>query len=87
LGRADSYDAHINWRERISVDPGIRFGKACVSGTRIAVEDILGWLAAGMTVDEIVAEYPPLTADDVRACLERAADAESNAGARKGDVA
>ncbi len=75
----------MDWRERISVDPGIRFGKACVRGTRIAVEDVLGWLSAGMTVDEIVAEYPPLTPADVTACLERAAEAER--GRREGGAA
>ena len=67
------------------MDPGIRFGKACVRGTRIAVEDVLGWLSAGMTVDEIVAEYPPLTPADVTACLERAAEAER--GRREGGAA
>jgi len=68
----------MDWRERISVDPGIRFGKACVRGTRIAVADVLGWLSAGMTAEENVAEYPPLTREDVMACLARAAEAEGS---------
>ena len=66
----------MGWRERISVDPGIRFGKACVRGTRIAVADVLGWLSAGMTEEEIVAEHPPITRDDILACLARASEIE-----------
>lgn len=66
----------MDWRERISVDPGVRFGKACIRGTRIAVGDVLDWLSAGMTPDEIVREYPPLCQEDVMACLARAAESE-----------
>lgn len=64
----------MDWRERIVIDPGIRAGKPCVRGTRISVADVLGWLAAGMLPDEIVVEYPPLTRDDVLACLAKAAE-------------
>jgi uncharacterized protein (DUF433 family) len=66
----------MGWRERISVDPGILFGNACVLGTRIAVADVLGWLSAGMTAEEIVAEYPPITRYDILACLARGAEIE-----------
>ena len=66
----------MDCRERISVDPGIRFGKACVRGTRIAVADVLDWLSAGMTAEEIIAEYPPITREDILACLARAAEIE-----------
>jgi uncharacterized protein (DUF433 family) len=64
----------MDWRDRIVSDPGIRTGKPCVRGTRITVGDVLGWLAAGMLPDEIVAEYPPITREDVLACLAKAAD-------------
>ena len=72
------YPSAMDWRERISVDPGIRFGKACVRGTRITVADVLGWLSAGVTAEEIVAEYSPITRDDILACLARAAEMESS---------
>ena len=61
---------------RIVVDPTVRFGKPCVRGTRITVGDVLGYLAAGMAEDQIVAEFPKLTGDDVRACLAYAAERE-----------
>jgi uncharacterized protein (DUF433 family) len=62
--------------QRIVVDPTVRFGKPCVRGTRITVGDVLGYLAAGMAEDQIVAEFPKLTSDDVRACLAYAAERE-----------
>ena len=64
-------------RQRLVVDPEIRFGKPCVRGTRISVGDVLGFLASGMTAEEVVEEYPSLTLDDVLACLAYAADRES----------
>ena len=62
--------------QRIVVDAAVRFGKPCVRGTRIAVGDVLGYLAGGMSEDAIVAEFPPLTREDVRACLAYAAERE-----------
>ena len=53
----------------ISIDSEIRFGKPCIKGTRIAVLDILQWLASGMSFDEILDDYPELDKDDLRACL------------------
>ena len=55
--------------ERITIDPNVCFGKPTIRGTRIWVGLILGFLADGMTVEEILAEYPSLTDDDIRACL------------------
>lgn len=55
--------------ERISVDPAIRFGKPCVRGTRLTVGDVLGYLAGGMSDDQVLADFPQLTKDDIRACL------------------
>ena len=62
--------------ERITIDPAVRFGKPCVRGTRITVGDVLDYLAAGLTQDQLLAEFPQLTADDVRACLAYAAERE-----------
>lgn len=59
----------------ITIEPGKRGGQPTIRGMRIAVADVLGWLAAGMTHEEIVADYPELTEDDIRACLAYAADA------------
>lgn len=59
---------------RIQSDPKIMFGKPVIRGTRITVEHILRCFAAGETVDDIVADYPPLTIDDVRAAQAFAAD-------------
>ncbi len=62
--------------DRIAVDPEIRFGKPCIKGTRITVGDILAYLAGGMSDAQLLAEFPQLTADDVRACLAYAAERE-----------
>ena len=61
---------------RISIDPSIRFGKPSVRGTRITVGDILGYLAGGMSEAEVLADFPQLTKDDIRACLTYAAERE-----------
>lgn len=62
----------------ITLEPGKRGGKPCIRGLRIAVQDVLSWLAAGMSVDDILADYPELTADDVRAALAWAAHREGS---------
>jgi uncharacterized protein (DUF433 family) len=62
--------------DRIVVDPTVRFGKPCVRGTRITVGDVLGYLAGGMSEGQILADFPQLTSDDVRACLGYAAERE-----------
>ena len=61
---------------RITIDPEVRFGKPCVRGTRLTVGDVLSYLASGMTEGEILADFPQLTRDDIRACLAFAADRE-----------
>jgi uncharacterized protein (DUF433 family) len=58
-----------NWQELITINPNIRFGKPTIKGTRIAVRDILGWLASGMTEIEIINDFPQLTSEQVRAAL------------------
>ncbi len=62
--------------DRISIDPNVRFGKPCVRGTRITVGDVLGYLAGGTSESELLAEFPQLTLDDLRACLTYAAERE-----------
>ena len=62
--------------DRITDEPGKRAGKPCVRGLRITVYDVLGWLAAGMTEPEILADYPELVSEDIRACLTYAAERE-----------
>jgi len=60
--------------DRISVDPDVCFGKPCIRGTRIWVSLILDFLASGMTMKEIVEEYPQLTEDDIRAAIAYGAE-------------
>ncbi|HUE04833.1 MAG TPA: DUF433 domain-containing protein [Bryobacteraceae bacterium] len=59
--------------ERISINPNIRHGQACVKGTRIPVHQIVHMLANGDTVEDLLAEYPSLTREDIMACLDYAA--------------
>lgn len=66
----------MNPLERITVDPAVRFGKPCVRGTRITVGDILGYMAGGMSEEQMIAEFPQLTTEDIRACLAYAAERE-----------
>lgn len=65
-----------DYRDIITQAPGKRGGRPCIRGMRIAVADILGWLAVGMTHAEIIADYPELTEADIRAALAYAADRE-----------
>ncbi|MDF3078530.1 MAG: hypothetical protein K0S09_2419 [Sphingobacteriaceae bacterium] len=65
-----------DYKNIITLEPGKRSGKPCIRGLRITVQDILGYLASGMTTEEIVEDFPELTREDVLACLAYAADAE-----------
>lgn len=58
----------------IAIDPGIRFGKPYLKDTRITVADVLGWMASGMSSEEILADFPELTLEELTACLDYAAD-------------
>ena len=64
----------MDWRTRISIDPAICHGKACIKGTRIMVSVVLDNLAAGQTPDEIAQLYPTLRKDDVTAAMAYAAE-------------
>ncbi len=66
----------MDYQRLITIEPGKRGGKPCVRGLRITVTDVLEYLASGMTVEEIIADFPDLTVEDVRACLAFAADRE-----------
>ena len=62
--------------DRITIDPNVRFGKPCVRGTRLSVGDILGYLAGGMSEADLLSDFPQLVQDDIRACLNYAAERE-----------
>jgi uncharacterized protein (DUF433 family) len=66
----------IDYHSIITLEPGKRSGKPCIRGLRITVQDVLDWLASGMTADDILVNYPELTHDDVLACLAYAAQRE-----------
>ncbi|MGA9990774.1 MAG: DUF433 domain-containing protein [Thiobacillaceae bacterium] len=66
----------MNYLDRISIDPAVRSGKPCIRGLRHTVYDILEYLASGMSQEEILADFPDLAPDDIRAALAFAADRE-----------
>lgn len=66
----------MGYRDRITIEPGKRSGKPCIRGMRITVGDVLGYLAAGMTEEEILNDFPELEHEDILACFAFAADAE-----------
>ena len=66
----------MDYRRLITIEPGKRGGKPCIRGMRITAYDVLDYLASGMSEEEILADFPDLTRDDIRACLAFAADRE-----------
>lgn len=66
----------IDYRKNITIEPGKRSGKPCIRGMRITVADVLGYLASGMTIPQILEDFDELTEEDIRACLAYAADRE-----------
>jgi uncharacterized protein (DUF433 family) len=66
-----------DYKQIITIEPGKRGGKPCIRGMRITVSDILGWLAAGMTVQDILIDFDELTETDIYAALSYAADREN----------
>ncbi|PCI72994.1 MAG: hypothetical protein COB38_02270 [Gammaproteobacteria bacterium] len=68
----------MNYQDFIEITPGKRSGKPCVKNTRITVYDVLGWLANGMSREEIVEDFPELTREQIHACLAYAAEREQH---------
>jgi uncharacterized protein (DUF433 family) len=66
----------VDYSQIITIEPGKRSGKPCIRGLRITVYDVLGYMAAGMSQEEILADFPDLKETDILACLAYAADAE-----------
>jgi uncharacterized protein (DUF433 family) len=66
----------MDYRDRITIEPGKRGGKPCIRGLRITVYEVLEYLASGMSEDDILRDFPDLTREDIRACLAFAADRE-----------
>ncbi len=66
-----------DYKQIITIEPGKRGGKPCIRGMRITVNDILGWLASGMTIPEIINDFNELTEEDIYAALSYAADREN----------
>ena len=66
----------MNYSDIITIEPGKRGGKPCIRGLRITVYDVLEYLASGMSHADVLAEFPYLTEEDIRACLAYAADRE-----------
>lgn len=66
----------MHYSRIITIEPGKRSGKPCIRGLRITLADVLGYLAAGMSHEEILGDFPYLTEEDIRACLAFAADRE-----------
>jgi uncharacterized protein (DUF433 family) len=66
----------MGYKDIITIEPGKRGGKPCIRGMRITVYDVLSYLAAGMSEQEILGDFPYLTREDILACLSYAADRE-----------
>ncbi len=66
----------MDYSKYIAIDPNTRFGKPYLIGSRITVSDVLGWMASGMSVEEILEDFPELSSEQIRACLAYAADKE-----------
>lgn len=71
------YDARVDYSKIITIEPGKRSGKPSIRGTRMTVTDVLEYLAGGMSEEEILAEFPDLTSEDIHACLDFAADSSA----------
>ena len=66
----------MDYKDRITIEPGKRGGKPCIRGLRITVYDVLEYVASGMSEDEILRDFPDLVSEDIRACIAFAADRE-----------
>jgi uncharacterized protein (DUF433 family) len=68
----------MSYQDIITIEPGKRGGKPCIRGMRITVDDVMEYLASGMTQEEILNDFPYLTKEDILACLDYAADTEKH---------
>lgn len=68
----------MDYKDIITIEPGVRSGKPCIRGMRITVYDVLGYLASGMSIDEVLGDFPELTKEDILACLSYASDTEKH---------
>jgi uncharacterized protein (DUF433 family) len=75
-GTTAVYGGIMDYRHLITIEPDKRSGQPCIRGLRMTVQDVLEYLASGMSAEEVLADFPDLTADDIRACLAFAADLE-----------
>lgn len=75
---------HDSLLERITVDPNVRFGKPCIRGHRITVQEILQWLSSGASQEQILADYPQLELDDFLAVYAYAAELAAETSASRG---
>lgn len=66
----------INYKNYITIDTNIRFGKPIIIGTRISVYDVLNWFANGMTLNDVIEDFPELNENQIKACFAYAADKE-----------
>jgi len=66
----------MNYTDFITIDPEKRFGRPIIIGTRISVYDVLNWLAEGMSINDIISDFPELNEAQIKACLRYAADKE-----------
>ena len=64
----------MDYRERIMINPAVRSGKPCIRGTRITVADVFDYLGGGMSIAEVLDDFPDLSAADIQACFAFAAD-------------
>lgn len=66
----------MDYKDYIEINPQVRFGKPCLKGTRISVYDVLSWLSSGMSIEEILSDFPQLTKEQILSCLAYSADKE-----------
>ncbi|MBA2263229.1 MAG: DUF433 domain-containing protein [Chloroflexi bacterium] len=64
----------MDWRERITVDPAMHHGRPTIRGMRISVQDVLDYLGSGMSIDEVLSDFPDLTPEDIQASIAYAAE-------------
>ncbi len=64
----------LDWRERITVDPAMHHGRPTIRGMRISVQDVLDYLGSGMSIDEVLSDFPDLTPEDIQASIAYAAE-------------